>query len=166
MNRELIVLKEDLQDKESYGFMAMPTPKGYMKKAQKVMQVTDNEITILDKEENVIEVIAYDNIQKANISLCSRVASSAGFGGGLTTVVHVDLDLVMKDESVICFEVVRPDTFEIVFACLHHHHIEVNDPIKVEDIYTQMTGAGTRSKYLSGNFGKMARKHKLDHPRR
>ena len=37
MDRLMVVLFEDLNDKESYGFMAMPTPNQYAKKVDRVL---------------------------------------------------------------------------------------------------------------------------------
>lgn len=166
MERELIVLLEDTKDKASYGFMSMPTPKTYVKKAKKIMDVNDTELVVMDKENNVIDSINYNDIKQVTISLCSRVVSSSGFGGGLATIVHVDMDIEKNDGKTYYFEVVRPDSFDSVFNKLNEYSVSIVDPINVQNIYVQMTSAGSRSKYLSGNFGKLARKFKLDHPRK
>lgn len=166
MERELIVLLEDTKEKSSYGFMSMPTPSSYAKKAKKVMDVNNSELSILDKENNVIDSINCNDMKQVTISLCSRIVSSSGFGGGLATIVHIDMDIEMQNGKMYYFEVVRPDSFEVVFNKLKEYSVSLIDPINVQNIYVQMASAGPRSKYLSANFGKMARKHKLDHPRK
>ena len=166
MEREMIVLVEDIKDKENYGFMASPTPRTYIKKTKKQLKIEEQQFVFLNHDGETIEEINIQEIQKATISLCSRIVASTGMGGGLRTIVHVDMDLMMKNGDTYSYEVVRPDTFEIVFSALHHNHVEVDDRLGVEKVYTDMEYAGQRSKYLTGNFGKMARKYKLDHPRR
>lgn len=39
MNREMIVLQEDIKDRASYGFMAFPTPSQYVKKAKYILEI-------------------------------------------------------------------------------------------------------------------------------
>lgn len=166
MEREMIVLVEDTKDKQNYGFMATPTPTTYIKKATKQLKIEEHQFVFLNSDGEMIEKINIQEIQKAIISLCSRIVASAGFGGGLRTTVHIDMDLLMKNGDTYSYEVVRPDTFEIVFEALHHYQVEVDDRLGVEKVYHNMESAGQRNKYLTGNFGKMARKYKLDHPRR
>lgn len=166
MERKMIVLVEDTKDKANYGFMAFATPDFYAKKAELMMNVTSESFEIMNREHQVVEVISLENLSQVTISLCSRIVSSSGFGGGLRTTVHIDCDFEMKDGTVYAYECVRPDTFEIVFDKLNQHNISINDPINVQKVYRDMEAAGQRNKYLSGNFGKLARKFKLDHPRR
>lgn len=159
MNREMIVLQEDIKDRESYGFMAFPTPSQYVKKAKYILEIKND---ALDLGEFVIQA---SHISQIKLSMCTRVVSGAGFGGGLRTTVHFDMDIETNDGNLYLFEVVRPDSFDLIFNWVHHHHITLIDPIGIEKIYQQIEGAGARNKYLSGNFGKFKRKYKLDHPR-
>lgn len=166
MDRLMVVLYEDLTDKESYGFMAMPTPDQYAKKVDYVLYHTYDSFELKTKIDEMVEKIFYHDIEKVLFSMCTRIISSSGFGGGLRTIAHIDMDIVQKDGRVLKVEVVRPDSMDRVFRLLHDKKIIIEDPIGIEDIYKKIDGVSSRSKYLTGNFGKYARKFKLDHPRR
>ena len=34
-----------------------------------------------------------DDIEKVLFSMCTRIISSSGFGGGLRTIAHIDMDI-------------------------------------------------------------------------
>ena len=101
MNREMIVLQEDIKDRESYGFMAFPTPSQYVKKAKYILEIKND---ALDLGEFVIQA---SHISQIKLSMCTRVVSGAGFGGGLRTTVHFDMDIETNDGNLYLFEVLQ-----------------------------------------------------------
>ena len=161
----MIVLEMDVKERESYGFMAMPTPSQYSKKVNQMIEIKKDSLEIVTKESELLNTIMYKDMNKVVLSMCTRIVSSAGFGGGLRTTVHMDVDIVMNNDAIIKYEIVRPDSFDIFLKALHEANVTVEDPIGIEAIYKQIEGAGARNKYLTGNFGKFKRKYKLDHPR-
>ena len=166
MDRLMVVLFEDLNDKESYGFMAMPTPNQYAKKVDRVLYHENYKFVLKTKNKDLIEEILYQDIDKVKLSMCTRIIASSGIGGGLRTIAHIDMDIIQKNGSISLYEVVRPDSMDMIFSLLHDKKITIEDPIGIEAIYKKIDGVSARSKYLTGNFGKYARKFKLDHPRR
>jgi hypothetical protein len=165
MDREMIVLEMDVKDRASYGFMAMPTPDQYAKKVNQMMIIKNDSLEIVTKESELINTMMYHDISKVIVSMCTRIVSSAGFGGGLRTTVHMDVDIIMNNDLIVKYEIVRPDSFDIFLKALHEANVVIEDPIGIEAIYKQIEGAGARNKYLTGNFGKFKRKYKLEHPR-
>ena len=165
MDRSMIVLEIDVNDRESYGFMAFPTPNQYSKKVNQMIEIKNDSLEIVTKESELLNSIMYQDIEKVKLSMCTRIVSSSGFGGGLRTTVHMDMDFILKDQTTILYELVRPDSFDVLLEAFHKANVIVEDPIGIEKIYKQIEGAGARNKYLTGNFGKFKRKYKLDHPR-
>ena len=165
MDREMIVLEIDVNERESYGFMAFPTPNQYSKKVNQMIVIKNDSLEIMTKESELLNTLMYQDMNKVTLSMCTRIVSSAGFGGGLRTTVHMDVDIILNEGSIIKYEVVRPDSFDIFIKALHDANVTIEDPIGIEAIYKQVEGAGARNKYLTGNFGKFKRKYKLDHPR-
>ena len=63
MDRLMVVLFEDLNDKESYGFMAMPTPNQYAKKVDRVLY-HENDKFVLKTKNNDFRLGLTKNIPK------------------------------------------------------------------------------------------------------
>ena len=55
MDREMIVLEMDVKDRESYGFMAMPTPNQYSKKVNQMIEIKNDSLEIVTKESELLK---------------------------------------------------------------------------------------------------------------
>lgn len=106
--------------------------------------------------------IKYNKIEKAIISMCSRIVPSSPMPENR---FYLDLDLVLKDGKTYKFEVNNQRNATSLFDVLHQHNIKVEDPCGFEELYRSKGDYLVRHRWLLYNFKKIAKKYNLDNPR-
>lgn len=106
--------------------------------------------------------IKYNKIEKAIISMCSRIVPSSPMPENR---FYLDLDLVLKDGKTYKFEVNNQRNATSLFDVLHQHNIKVEDPCGFEELYRSKGDYLVRHRWLLYNFRKIAKQYHLDNPR-
>lgn len=115
------------------------------------------QISNLEEEE-----IAYSNIDKVKISMCSRSIISWPMP---EFRFYLDLDIITKDKLVYRFELSNQFNTNNLFDVLEKHQLVIEDPYGIVELYRQKPDDLIRHRYFLYNFKKIAKKYNLDNPR-
>jgi len=159
MERKQVILKEDFKELTQASMNSHLDPK-----VSHIVDVSSDSIKLLNIDMIEVKEYTYKDIDCVNLSMCSRYAGGSGRFGGIRTSINIDIDLVMKDETVL-LEVINPISFQKVIDSLSNNNIEIVDIVGVVNLYQQYPIYEKRVQYLEMHFNELSKKYQLDHPR-
>lgn len=124
----------------------------------------DNYGILYFKEDAILfdQPIYLQDILSIDISMCSSV----GDHGRVYSLLnyYVDIDIHTKKDSY-SFQIMNHNIIKDMFTYFHNHHIELHDPLKLEEVYNTYKDSVELHRYLNLHFRKWAKQYHLDNPR-
>lgn len=108
------------------------------------------------------QVILYQDIDRIRLSMCSVNYSVNIFH--MFFHFYVDMDIESTKESG-SFQIMNEKIFAQVLNVLKEHHVVLDDPLHLEDIYSRYSDDYERYKYIERHFHQWAKRYHLDNPR-
>ncbi len=126
-------------------------------------------------------VIYYKDIEKMNLSLCSRIFNPSVLSDeaakvligrvtkgvfitqGIHMVYSLDMDIVTNEKTYYFESYSLNHILEILN--IFNNHITINDPLGIYDILIHNQESMERQRYLDLNFKNLAKEYYLDNPR-
>lgn len=164
MERNQVILYEDLKDHSSMKLIQLAVSTHLDSDVKYILKLETDHIQCLNTNNEEVDNFSLKEIECVNLSMCSRYAGGTGRYGGIRTTINIDVDIILKDKTVL-FEIVNPISFQKFIDLLKDNDIEMVDMVGVVDLYKQYPDYEKRARYLETHFNELSKKFHLDHPR-
>ena len=117
MERKLVILKEDLLNRRDKNKLLESEGNYLESQVSYVIDIAINNIQILDTKTKEIKEYPCEDINCISLSMCSRYAGGTGRNGGIRTTINIDVDVVLKDETLL-FEIMEARDFPFIISLI------------------------------------------------